>query len=171
MSSNMPPKTTGLRTFVHGEDSTRADWNFEKKFINAVADAGAECYRLLRHCRYRSARNRRTHAARRTRQNQSPKTETSIKAVEIHAHDDFGNAIGNTMAAIRAASGIWDKIYISSTYLGIGERAGNAETEKIMLNLALHYGIKKFEGKTQKMKQTADFIGKATGFVLPLTKP
>src|SRR4030066_381048 len=39
-------KTNGLRTFVHGEDSTRADWNFEKKFINAVAQAGAECYRV-----------------------------------------------------------------------------------------------------------------------------
>lgn len=39
-------KTCGLRTFVHGEDSTRADWGFEKRFINAVADAGAECYRI-----------------------------------------------------------------------------------------------------------------------------
>ena len=39
-------KTCGLRTFVHGEDSTRADWEFEKTSINAVADAGAECYRI-----------------------------------------------------------------------------------------------------------------------------
>jgi 2-isopropylmalate synthase len=98
------------------------------------------------------------------------KKETRIKAVEIHAHDDFGNAIGNTMAAIRAASGVWDKIYISTTYLGIGERAGNAETEKIILNLALHFGIKKFEGKTQKLKETADFVGHATGFVVPPNK-
>ena len=39
-------KTCGLRTFVHGEDSTRADWDFERKLINAVAEAGAECYRV-----------------------------------------------------------------------------------------------------------------------------
>ena len=39
-------KTCGLRTFVHGEDSTRADWDFEKKFINSAAHAGAECYRV-----------------------------------------------------------------------------------------------------------------------------
>ena len=26
-------KDQGLRVFVHGEDSTRADWNFERKFI------------------------------------------------------------------------------------------------------------------------------------------
>ena len=36
----------GCAIFVHGEDSTRADWDFEKKWINAVADAGAECYRI-----------------------------------------------------------------------------------------------------------------------------
>ena len=39
-------KDHGLRVFVHGEDSTRADWEFEKKFINCVSDAGAECYRI-----------------------------------------------------------------------------------------------------------------------------
>jgi isopropylmalate/homocitrate/citramalate synthase len=98
------------------------------------------------------------------------KKETKIKDIEIHAHDDFGNAFENTMAAIRAASGVWDKIYASTTFLGIGERAGNAETEKVILNLYMHYGVRKFEGKTQKMKQTADFIGKATGYVVPPNK-
>ena len=54
--------------------------------------------------------------------------------------------------------------------LGIGERAGNAETEKVLLNLYLHYGVKKYEGKTQKLKQTADYIGKATGYIVPPNK-
>jgi len=98
------------------------------------------------------------------------KKETKIGDIEIHAHDDFGNAVENTMAAVRAASGVWDKIYVSTTFLGIGERAGNAETEKVLLNLYMHYGVKKFEGKTQKLKQTADFIGKATGYVVPPNK-
>jgi isopropylmalate/homocitrate/citramalate synthase len=98
------------------------------------------------------------------------KKETKIKAIEIHAHDDFGNALGNTMAAIIAAQGVWDKIYASTTYLGIGERAGNAETEKVLLNLYLHYGVQKFEGKTEKLKQTADYISRATGFHLPPNK-
>jgi methanogen homocitrate synthase len=98
------------------------------------------------------------------------KKETRIGNIEIHAHDDFGNAVENTMAAVRAASGVWDKVYVSTTFLGIGERAGNAETEKVLLNLFMHYGVKKFEGKTQKLKQTADFIGKATGYVVPPNK-
>ena len=74
------------------------------------------------------------------------------------------------MAAIKAASGVWEKVYASTTYLGIGERAGNAETEKVLLNLYLHHGVKKYEGKTQKLKATADYIGKATGYVVPPNK-
>ena len=163
-------KTHGLRTFVHGEDSTRADWNFEKKFINTVAQAGAECYRI---CDTVGIGLSDTNAP---LPNGVPakvkaiKKETKIKSIEIHAHDDFGNAVENTIAAIRAASGVWDKIYASTTFLGIGERAGNAETEKVLLNLYMHYGVKKFEGKTQKLKEMADFIGKATGYVVPPNK-
>jgi isopropylmalate/homocitrate/citramalate synthase len=163
-------KTHGLRTFVHGEDSTRADWNFEKKFINTVAQAGAECYRV---CDTVGIGLSDTNAQ---LPNGVPakvkaiKKETKIKSIEIHAHDDFGNAVENTIAAIRAASGVWDNIYASTTFLGIGERAGNAETEKVLLNLYMHYGVKKFEGKTQKLKQIADFIGNATGYVVPPNK-
>ncbi len=163
-------KTCGLRTFVHGEDSTRAEWAFEKKFINAIADAGAECYRICdtvgiglpdREAPLPSGIPAKVIAI---------KKETKIPAIEMHAHDDFGNAVGNTMAAIKAASGLYDKVYASTTFLGIGERAGNAETEKILLNLYLQRGVKKYEGKTWKLKEVADFIGKATGYVVPPNK-
>ncbi|MGD6807143.1 MAG: LeuA family protein [Candidatus Bathyarchaeia archaeon] len=163
-------KTCGLRTFVHGEDSTRADWPFERKFINAIADAGAECYRI---CDTVGIGLPDTNAP---LPNGIPakvvaiKKETKIPSIEIHAHDDFGNAVGNTMAAIQAADGLYDKVYASTTFLGIGERAGNAETEKIMLNLYLQRGVKKYEGKLKMLKATADFIGKATGYVVPPNK-
>jgi isopropylmalate/homocitrate/citramalate synthase len=163
-------KTCGLRTFVHGEDSTRADWEFERKFINAIAEAGAECYRI---CDTVGIGLPDLNAP---LPNGIPakvaaiKKETKIPSIEIHAHDDFGNAVGNTMAAVQAADGLYDKVYVSTTLLGIGERAGNAETEKIMLNLYLQRGVKKYEGKTEKLKATADFIGKATGFVVPPNK-
>jgi isopropylmalate/homocitrate/citramalate synthase len=163
-------KTHGLRTFVHGEDSTRADWDFEKKFINAIAQAGAECYRVCDTVGIGLSDPNAPLPNGIPTKVQAIKKETKIGAIEIHAHDDFGNAVENTMAAIRAASGLWDKIYASTTFLGIGERAGNAETEKVLLNLYLQYGVKKFEGKTEKLKQTADFIGKATGYVVPPNK-
>jgi len=163
-------KTCGLRTFVHGEDSTRADWAFERKFINAVADAGAECYRI---CDTVGIGLPDLNAP---MPNGIPakvvavKKETKIPSIEIHAHDDFGNAVANTMAAIQAADNLYDKVYASTTFLGIGERAGNAETEKVLLNLYLQRGVKKFEGKLGALKTTASFIGKATGFVVPPNK-
>jgi len=163
-------KTCGLRTFVHGEDSTRADWDFERKFIDSVAQAGAECYRICDTVGIGLS------DANAPLPNGIPakvvaiKKETKIPAIEIHAHDDFGNAVENTMAAIRAAQGVWDKVYASTTFLGIGERAGNSETEKVLLNLYLHHGVRKFEGKTEKLKATADYIGKVTGYVVPPNK-
>ncbi|MEM2912073.1 MAG: isopropylmalate synthase [Candidatus Bathyarchaeia archaeon] len=163
-------KTYGLRTFVHGEDSTRADWDFEKKFINAVAEAGAECYRICDTVGVGLSDPKAPLPNGIPAKVKAIKKETKIKSIEIHAHDDFGNAVENTMAAIRAASGVWDTIYASTTFLGIGERAGNAETEKVLMNLYMHYGIKKFEGKTQKLKQIAEFISKATGYVVPPNK-
>ena len=163
-------KTCGLRTFVHGEDSTRADWNFEKRIINSVADAGAECYRICDTVGIGLSDPQAPLPHGIPAKVLAIKKETRIGAIEIHAHDDFGNAVENTMAAIKAASGVWDKVYASTTYLGIGERAGNAETEKVLLNLYLHYGVMKYEGKTEKLKATADFIGKATGYVVPPNK-
>ncbi|HLN89014.1 MAG TPA: isopropylmalate synthase, partial [Candidatus Binatia bacterium] len=163
-------KDCGLRTFVHGEDSTRADWNFEKRLINAVADAGAECYRICDTVGIGLSDPEAPLPHGIPAKVVAIKKETRIRAIEIHAHDDFGNAVENTMAAIKAASSVWDKIYASTTYLGIGERAGNAETEKVLLNLYLHYGVKKYEGKTGKLKATADYIGKATGYIVPPNK-
>jgi isopropylmalate/homocitrate/citramalate synthase len=160
----------GLRVFVHGEDSTRADWDFEKQLINAIAQAGAECYRVCDTVGIGLSDETAPLPNGIPAKVYAIKKETKIEAVEIHAHDDFGNAVENTMAAIRTASGVWDKIYASTTFLGIGERAGNAETEKVILNLRLHYGVKKFKGKTEMLKQTADFIGKATGYVVPPNK-
>ncbi len=163
-------KDHGLRTFVHGEDSTRADWNFEKKFINAVAKAGAECYRICDTVGIGISDVNAPLPNGIPAKIKAIKSETKITDIEIHAHDDFGNAVENTLAAIRAASDVWDRIYASTTYLGIGERAGNAETEKVLMNLYFHHGVKKFAGKTHRLKQLADFIGQATGYRVPPNK-
>ena len=163
-------KDHGLRVFVHGEDSTRADWEFEKKFINAVAEAGAECYRVCDTVGVGLSDIDAPLPNGIPAKIRAIKYETKIKDIEIHAHDDFGNAVENTMAAVRAASGVWDRIYLSTTLLGIGERAGNAETEKIIMNLYLHYGVKKFEGKTSKLTALAKLVSRATGYIIPPNK-
>lgn len=47
--------------------------------------------------------------------------------LEIHAHDDFGLALANTLAALRAGARA-----ASVTVNGIGERAGNADLGEVV---------------------------------------
>lgn len=48
--------------------------------------------------------------------------------VEVHAHDDLGMATANTLAALSAGA-----TWASVTVLGLGERAGNAPLEEVVL--------------------------------------
>ncbi len=158
----------GLRVFVHGEDSTRADWDFEKKFVNAVAEAGAEVYRICDTVGVGCSLPDHPLPNGIPAKIRALKKETKIKSLEIHVHDDLGNAVENTMAAIRAASGLYENFYASTTFLGIGERSGNAETEKIMLNLYIHHGVEKWN--LSLLRETANFISTALNYHLPTNK-
>ncbi len=160
----------GLTVFVHGEDSTRAEWDFERKFINAVAEAGAEVYRICDTVGVGVSDQNTPLPTGLPLKIRKIREETKIKYVEIHTHDDLGNAVENSMAAVRAASGLYDKVYVSTTFLGMGERAGNAETEKIMMNLYVHHGIDKYAPNLSMLKEVADFIGHATGLTIPPNK-
>ncbi|MFP3801419.1 homocitrate synthase [Paraburkholderia sp. SIMBA_027] len=48
--------------------------------------------------------------------------------IEIHAHDDLGLATANTLAALRAGA-----THANTTVNGLGERAGNAALEEIVM--------------------------------------
>ena len=161
-------KDHGLTIFVHGEDSTRADWEFEKAFINTVADAGASVYRICDTvgCGVSDPKAPLPHGI--PAKVAHIKKETKIPHIEIHAHDDLGNAVENTMATVRAASGLYDNVYVSTTFLGLGDRAGGAETEKVILNCYLHHGIDKWN--LSLLRELALFIASSTNFNLPLNK-
>jgi len=158
----------GLRVFVHGEDSTRADWEFERTFVNAVADAGAEVYRICDTvgCGLSDAQAPLPYGI--PAKVRQMKKETKIPYLEIHTHDDLGNAVENTMATIRAASGLYEKVYASTTFLGIGDRAGGAETEKVILNCYFHHGIDKWNLKP--LRELAVFMASSINYNLPLNK-
>ncbi|CAG9000801.1 MAG: 2-phosphonomethylmalate synthase [Candidatus Celerinatantimonas neptuna] len=58
--------------------------------------------------------------------------QCSPLCIEMHAHNDLGMATANTLSAIKAGAGS-----INTTVLGLGERAGNAPLEEILLALNL----------------------------------
>ncbi len=158
----------GLTVFVHGEDSTRADWEFERYFINCVAEAGAKVYRICDTIGVGLSDPSATLPNGIPAKVMHIKRETKIPYIEIHAHDDLGNAVENTMATIRSAAGLYDKVYVSTTFLGLGDRAGNAETEKIILNCYFHHDMQKWNLKP--LRKLALFIASALKYHLPVNK-
>lgn len=55
--------------------------------------------------------------------------------IEIHAHDDLGLATANTLAALRAGA-----THANTTVNGLGERAGNAALEEVVMGVRhLHH--------------------------------
>jgi isopropylmalate/homocitrate/citramalate synthase len=56
--------------------------------------------------------------------------------IEIHCHNDFGLATANILAGLEAGAAI-----ASTAFNGLGERAGNAPTEEVVLALQVLYGI------------------------------
>jgi len=67
--------------------------------------------------------------------------------VEMHAHDDLGLATANTLAAVRAGA-----THVNTTVHGLGERAGNAALEEVVMGLkhlnglATGVDLSRFEG-------------------------
>ncbi len=159
----------GMTVFVHGEDSTRADWRFEKEFVNRVADSGAMAYRICDTVGVGMSSQKVGLPQGIPAKVKALSEETRIPYIEIHTHDDLGNAVENTMSTIRAASELnLEKIFASTTFLGIGDRSGNAETEKIMMNCYLHHGVTKWD--LSRLRGLARTVADSLGYHLPLNK-
>jgi len=90
--------------------------------------------------------------------------------VEFHAHNDFGLAIANSLAACEAAAQFEDKkLWVSTTVNGLGERAGNVPIEVFVMNLHKHYGVTKY--KTEHILPLCKLVEKASGLLIPLNYP
>jgi homocitrate synthase NifV len=90
--------------------------------------------------------------------------------VEFHAHNDFGLAVANALAACEAAAKYEDrKLWVSTTVNGLGERAGNVSLEVFVMNLHSHYGVGKYA--TEHILPLCKHVEKASGLLIPLNHP
>ncbi|MDP3104248.1 MAG: isopropylmalate synthase [Candidatus Methanoperedens sp.] len=155
----------GLRTRAHIEDMTRADnEGFVFPLIEKLLEIDPDC--IIRLCDtvgfglpfpdvdepYGIP-----HMVRRLR-------EIGSKNIETHIHDDFGMSVANSIA------GYWYGANWSSlTFLGIGERAGNAELEKVALLLMQRVeGFQKYD--LQCLTEFARYMEKEIGIRVPRNK-
>src|SRR5690606_26726970 len=106
------------------EDATRSDVDFLCRVVEAVIDAGATTINLPDTVGY-SVREE-IAAFFRTIIERVPNADKAI--FSAHCHDDLGLAVANTLAAVGA--GVRQ---VECTINGIGERAGNASLEEIVM--------------------------------------
>ncbi len=87
------------------------------------------------------------------------------KPVEIHAHNDFGLGVANTVSAIMAGASV-----AHVTVNGIGERTGNTSLEELAMALGLLYGIDTGV-KTEKLRDLSKLVSSLSGVPVPPQKP
>jgi len=80
--------------------------------------------------------------------------------VSAHCHDDLGLGVANSLEAIRAGAR-----QIECTINGIGERAGNASLEEVVMALRTRKDLIKFETtiRTEEIYRTSKLLQSITG--------
>ena len=92
--------------------------------------------------------------------------KSNIKApVSLHFHNDFGLAVANSLAGIEQGAS-----QVHCTINGIGERAGNASLEELVIALKVAYNMDTSVETTQ-LYDICNFVGLLTGEKVPPNKP
>jgi homocitrate synthase NifV len=143
----------GLYISVGGEDSSRADESFLLDVAASAQDWGASRFRF---CDTVGILDPLT-----THKKVKQLVNKLVIPVEMHTHNDFGMATANALAGIRAGA-----TSVNTTVNGLGERAGNAALEEVVMALKRIYGIN-LGIDTTKFKEISDFVVKASGCDVP----
>ena len=149
-------KKHGVKCEFSPMDATRSEMPFLKKVCKAAQEAGMDSLNV-------------------------PDTvgimipKTTIKLIEelktvvnvpisIHCHDDFGMAVANSLAAVEAGA---TQVHVAIN--GLGERAGNASLEEVVM--ALHMLYKYQTGvNTRLLYGTSRMVSTLTGISVQANK-
>ncbi|MEM4311076.1 MAG: 2-isopropylmalate synthase [Nitrososphaerales archaeon] len=138
------------------EDATRTNLDFLKEFLKAVVKAGADRLDIPDTVGICTPE----------RMSQIVREVKSVcnVPISVHCHNDFGLAVYNTIAGIKAGA---NQAHL--TVNGIGERAGNASLEEVVMALHCLYG-KKTRINTQLIYETSQLVSRLTGIVIQPNK-
>lgn len=146
----------GLYVSVGMEDASRAEEDFLAAYARVARAAGAE---RVRYCDTVGVLDPLAVFERVGRLRAAGCLE-----VEIHAHNDFGMATANTVAAYRAGAK-----FLGVTVNGLGERAGNAAMEEVIM--ALRHGGTAAGYDVAALKGLCEYVAEASGRPIPSGKP
>lgn len=146
----------GLYVSVNAEDASRTELPFLIEYAKAAQAEGADrirfcdtiglmepfrTYKVVKHLR----------------------EETGLE-VEMHTHNDFGMAVANAIAGIHAGA-----TWVNVTVGGLGERAGNAALEEVVMALKYIEGVD-LELDTTRFRELGEYVMAAAGRQIPAWK-
>jgi homocitrate synthase NifV len=150
-------KQHDLYVSVGGEDASRADLDFLVELMELARSFGADRFRFcdtlglldpfvtFEKVRYLSQR--------------------VDMDLEIHTHNDLGMATANAIAGVRAGAR-----FINTTVNGLGERAGNAALEEVVMGLKHACGVNSGID-TSRFVEISRYVGAASKRPVPAWKP
>lgn len=144
-------------------DATRAEPEFLNQLLEAVIDAGAVTVNIADTVGY-STVNEFSSLIRGIIDN-VPNIDRAC--VSVHCHDDLGMAVANSLEAVRMGAR-----QVECTINGIGERAGNAALEEVVMALRTRadtFGVRTNIDSRQLFK-TSRSVSDLTGFLVQPNK-
>ncbi len=149
-------KESGVYVSVNAEDASRTEIGFLVEYAITAGKQGAD---RIRFCdtigvmepfrTYRAVKILR---------------EESGLDVEMHTHNDFGMATANAIAGIHAGA-----TWVNTTVGGLGERAGNAALEEVVMALK-HIEDLDLRMDTARFREIGEYVMGAAGRQIPAWK-
>ncbi|MGA9770206.1 MAG: 2-isopropylmalate synthase [Blastocatellia bacterium] len=138
------------------EDATRTDIDFLCAVLEAVIEAGATTLNIPDTVGYTTPREFTQIIETITRRVRG--IESAI--ISVHCHNDLGLAVANTIAAIEAGAR-----QVECTINGIGERAGNASLEEIVMALSVRQDVMPYRTaiNTEEIYPASQLLTELTG--------
>lgn len=138
------------------EDATRTDIDFLCEAVKAAIEAGATTINIPDTVGYTIPREFTSIIE--TLRNRIPEVEGIT--ISVHCHNDLGLAVANSIAAIEAGAR-----QIECTVNGIGERAGNASLEEIVMAMSVRRDLLEYHTsvRTEEIYRTSQMLSNITG--------
>ena len=114
------------------EDATRSDVDYLCQVIEAVIDAGATTVNIPDTVGYAIPEEYGQLIA--TIRARVPNIEKAV--ISVHCHNDLGLAVANSLAAVRNGAR-----QVECTINGLGERAGNASLEEVVMAMSVRQAL------------------------------
>ncbi|KAF0208468.1 MAG: hypothetical protein FD171_951 [Actinobacteria bacterium] len=150
-------KSNNVYVSVNAEDASRTELGFLIEYAKAAQAEGAD---RIRFCDTIGAME-----PFRTYQVVKALIEETGLEVEMHTHNDFGMAVANALAGIHAGAN-----WVNVTVGGLGERAGNAALDEVIMALKYLEGVD-LGTDTTIFHEVTDFVMRAAGRTIPAWKP